>query len=71
MAVPVFYLKKSLRSLNSLIKDISDAQYIPPKFRREPFTEELRLDYLAYLTRERSRLEKQIQVYEQPQSPAV
>ncbi len=70
MAVPVFYLQKSLRSLNSLIKDIEAVQYIPPKFRREPFTEELRLDYLAYLTRERARLEKQIQVQDAPR-PAV
>lgn len=71
MAVPSFYLKKSLRALNSLIKDVEDGQYIPPKFRSEMFTLELRLDYVAYLCRERARLEKLIQVSDAPARPAV
>lgn len=54
-------VQKSLKAVNSLIRDLEACAYIPPKFRRAPFTDELRAGYVADLVRERARLEKLLQ----------
>lgn len=54
-------VQKSLKAVQSLIRDLETNSYIPPKFRQAPFTDELRTAYVTELGRERARLEKLLQ----------
>lgn len=54
-------ISMSVKAVSSLIRDLETNSYIPPKFRRAPFTDELRLDYINELCRERARLERMLE----------
>jgi len=56
----VYKMKMSLRDIQSLIQEVENKLFIPKKFRKSPFTDRLRNDYVTYLKREAGALEKRI-----------
>ncbi len=62
--------KEALENIELLIKEVSAGHFIPKKFRKKPFTIELRDTYVAYLEDEADRVYDLIQS-QQPRSSST
>lgn len=55
------WMTKEIKALKELIQDVEANYFIPKKFRKAPFTEPRRNQYLQYLKAELRRLEARLQ----------
>lgn len=60
----LYKMKMSLKDIESLIDEVDRKLFIPKKFRKAPFTEKLRNNYVAYLKREAANLARKIETFD-------
>lgn len=62
-----YKMKASLADMEDLYREVSENLFIPRRFRKAPFTKELKDRYLLYLSREITHLKGRIEKLEQGQ----